>query len=124
MVFINKAIYWISTGILSAMMVFSTVKYIVNTEQISNVFSRIGYSEKLVLPLAILKSLGVLAIVSKKSFLLKELAYLGFLIAFILAFEGHWSKNDGGHTTVLVALTALIISYLFDKIIFKRAPNE
>lgn len=115
MALINKAIYWISTGILSSMMLFSTIKYFVNTEQVSNIFTRLGYNERIVLPLATLKFLGILAIVSKKSELLKEWAYFGFLITFVLAFEGHWFKNDGGHTTVLVALISLIFSYVYDK---------
>ncbi len=121
--FIGKAIYWISTGVLILMMLFSTIEYLVHTQQVSNVFSRIGYSDRLVIPLAILKALGVLAIISKKSRVLKELAYLGFLITFILSFGGHWSKNDGGHTTVLVALISLVVSYIFDKLLFKNTSK-
>lgn len=117
--FINKAIYWVSTGILTVMMLFSSLKYFLHTDQVSNIFNRIGYNDRIVVPLAILKLLGLIAILSRRSERLKELAYFGFLITFILAFEGHWFKNDSGHTTVLLALVSLILSYIFDKRISK-----
>lgn len=111
----NKLIYWIATGLLSLLMLFSASMYFLKTEYVNEVFVRLGYNERIVIPLAILKILGIIAIVSNRSKMLKEWAYFGFFIDFSLAFEAHWATNDGGHITSAIALVLLITSYVFNR---------
>lgn len=114
----NKIIYWIATGLLSLMMLSSSVMYFINTEEVTKIFLSLGYNERIVIPLAIVKIAGILTILSNFSKTLKEWAYFGFLLDFILALEGHLSANDGGHYTAIAALALWIISYTYNKKVY------
>lgn len=111
----SKIIYWTATGLLSLMMILSASMYILNYKEVSEVFIDLGYNSRIVRPLAILKLLGIIAIVSNKSKIIKEWAYFGFLIDFLLALEAHLNNKDGEHTTVITALALWTISYLYYK---------
>ncbi|MEQ9425851.1 MAG: DoxX family protein [Cyclobacteriaceae bacterium] len=114
----NKIIYWVVTGSLMAWMLMSGVMYIVQYDYVSGAFEDLGYSSVWVYPLAIAKILGVIAIVTKKSNILKQLAYVGFSIDFILAALAHISVNDGNHWGAIGAAVLLIISYIYDRKVF------
>ncbi|MEM7298477.1 MAG: DoxX family protein [Bacteroidota bacterium] len=109
----NKIIYWIATGLLSLMMLASAGMYFANTEGVTDIFLSLGYNARIVIPLAILKILGIAAIVSNLSKTLKEWAYFGFLLDFLLALEGHLSAGDGQHTGAILALSLWAISYTY-----------
>jgi len=111
----NKIIYWVSTGLLTAMMLMSAGMYVFNNEAISEVFAGLGYPAYIIYPLAIAKVLGLLAIWLDKSKSLKEWAYAGFFFDFVLAFFAHWMINDGEFGGALVALVLLFVSYFFWK---------
>lgn len=76
----NKAIYWISTVIFCCIFIFSAILYFTRYEIVKGFFQALGYPVYLIYPLAIAKVLGVIAIVSKWSVLLKEWAYAGFFL--------------------------------------------
>ena len=109
----NKIIYWIATGLMSILMTMSAGMYFFKTEEISEVFIALGYNERIVIPLAILKLLAVAAIVSDFSSRLKEWAYFGLLVDFVLALEGHLAARDGGFGAAVIALILWSISYFF-----------
>ena len=111
----NKIIYWISTGLLSAMALMSAGMYIFDHATISETFIKLGYPAYIVYPLAAAKILGVLAILVEKSKTLKEWAYAGFFFDFVLAFFAHWMVNDGEFPGALIAMVLLIVSYFFWK---------
>ncbi len=114
----NQIIYWITTGLLSAMMLMTASMYIMKYEEISQVFSALGFPIYIVYPLAIAKVLGIIAILTRKSKFLKELAYAGFFYTFILAFSAHIHAGDGHFTPPIVAVVLLISSYIFGKKVF------
>ncbi|MEP1033410.1 DoxX family protein [Ekhidna sp.] len=114
----NKIIYWISTGLLSLLMLTSASMYLVKTSEIIKIFISLGYNERIVIPLAILKILGIIIIWTNLSKTLKEWAYFGFLLDFILALEGHLSTKDGEHLIAVIALILWSISYLYNKKVF------
>lgn len=111
----NKIIYWIGTGLISAMMLGSAGMYFFKTADAQSLFVALGYNERIVIPLAILKILGVTAILTNRSKTLKEWAYFGFLIDFLLAFEAHIAIADGEHFPPIVATLLLAISYIYNK---------
>ncbi len=115
----NKIIYWASTGLLSLMMLMSASMYLFNTDEVSEVFVRLGYNSRIIFPLAFLKILGVTAIITNKSQVLKEWAYFGFFADFLLALEGHLSVGDGEQMGALVALALLIVSYSYNRLVYK-----
>lgn len=112
---INKIIYWAATGPFAALMLGSATMYLFKTEEVKEIFTTLEYPSYLVIPLAIAKMLGVIAIISRWSNSLKEWAYAGFLIDFTLAFFAHYHANDGGHTLAGFAILFLLVSYIFEK---------
>jgi len=114
----NKIFYWITTGLLSAMMLMAASMYTMKYGEISQAFSKLGYPIYIVYPLAIAKVLGIIAILTRKSKILKELAYAGFFYTFILAFSAHINAGDGDFIPPVVALVLLISSYIFGKKVF------
>lgn len=111
----NKIIYWVSTGLLCAMMLFSASMYFMKTDEVKSIFEGFNYPSYIVTPLAIAKLLGIVAILTRRSRMLLEWAYAGFFFDFILAFAAHWNAQDGEHGGALIALVLLTISYIFER---------
>lgn len=86
-------------------------------------FELLGFPVWLIYPLAAAKILGVVAIITKQSYFLKELAYAGFFYDAILAFFAHYMIKDGGHMTAAIALTLIAISWYFDRKLFPKIAN-
>ena len=111
----TKITYYISTALLTVIMLFSAGMYIFNHEVIAGFFTHLGYPTYIIYPLAILKILGLISLWFIKSKSLKEWAYAGFFFDFVLAFTAHVMVKDGGHMTALIAFIVLIISYISSK---------
>ncbi|MGY0408728.1 MAG: DoxX family protein [Polaribacter sp.] len=109
----NKVVYYISTGLLTLLMLFSVGMYVFNHEEVAGMFSKFGYPSYIIYPLAVAKILGLIAIwfINNKS--LKEWAYAGFFFDFVLAFFAHYMVKDGGQTMALVAIILVLVSYFF-----------
>ena len=118
-----KWIYWASTGLLSLMMLASAGMYLFNNEQISQVFTDLGFPTFIVVPLAFAKILGVLAITTRKVPALAEWAYAGFFYDFLLALGAHLSAGDGDFIAPIVALILLFASYLTAKKVRNPGPH-
>lgn len=110
----EKWIFWISTGLISAMMLGSAGMYLFNTESVAVEFTRLGYPTFVIIPLAIAKILAVVAIISNQSPWLKEWAYAGLFFDFLLATQAHGLAGDGWFGPSVVATILLMTSYYFD----------
>lgn len=110
----NKIVYWGSTGLLCLMMTASASMYFLKYEQVSEVFVQLGFPTFIIYPLAVAKLLGVIAILSRKSIFLKNLAYAGFFYDFVLAAGAHLAVGDGQAGGAVVALVLLGLSYFFE----------
>lgn len=120
----NKVIYWIATGLFSALMIFSPVMYVIQNEMTREMFTSLGYPTYIIYPLAIAKLLGITAILTKKSTVLKEWAYAGFFFELLLASMAHFSVGDGGFVAPLVAIALLLTSRLYDPKVFGSQSSE
>lgn len=109
-----KIAFWITTGLLSLLMCYSAGMYFLNHEAVVGYFQALGYPTYLIYPLAVLKLLGILALLTRKSRMLMEWAYAGFALDFSLALAAHWVAQDGGHVISGVALLLLISSRFFE----------
>lgn len=109
-----KIIYWIATGLLTALMLMSAGMYFMKYEMVSKTFTNLGFPIFVIYPLAIAKLLGLLAIWSNKSKLLKEWAYAGFFFDFILALAAHMVVQDGQSGMAIAAIVLLIVSRITD----------
>ena len=111
----DKIIYWIVTGLLSLWMLFQSFMFIFNSEQIAPMFEGLNMPTFLIIPLGVAKVLAIVAILSKKSDLLKKLAYYGLAIDFLSAIVSHMLAGDGNWPTALIALILLTGSYVYDR---------
>lgn len=108
-------IYRVITGLFSVHMLFSAMMYFFMHDMVSEMFESLGVSTAVIYPLAIAKILGLIAIWTNKSRLLKELAYLGFAIDFVLAIVTHIMAKDGGAIAAVIALVMLLTSYWYNR---------
>lgn len=111
----QKIAYYLTTGVLTAIMVYSVQMYLRNPEAIADYFESVDYPRYLVYPLAIAKILGLVAIWGNFSKWLKEWAYAGFFFDVVLAFTAHKVVQDGGELFSIIAFIALIASYVLGK---------
>lgn len=118
----NKIIYWIATGLVGAMMLFSAFSYLTN-EEIKGAFIHLGFPNFFRVELAILKFIGaivlLLPMIPGK---FKEMAYWGFGLTFISAFIAHTTVGDATRyaVTPLIFLVILVVSYIYLKKISKQ----
>lgn len=111
----KRIVYWIATGALSALLLFSAVAYFAKYETIREVFTGLGFPSWIIRPLAVAKILGVVAIISRKSETLKEWAYAGICFDLLLAIGAHLSVGDGKFAPAVVCLVLLAVSYALDR---------
>ncbi len=107
--------YFVATGVLTAIMIFSVQMYLRNPDVVAGYFENLNYPGYLVYPLAIAKILGLVAIWWNFSKPLKEWAYAGFFFDIILAFTAHMVAKDGEFMFALIAFVALVTSYALGK---------
>ncbi len=88
--------------------------YLFSYEVAEGYFVRLGFPTWMVYPSAIVKLLGVTAILSKKSTLLKEWAYAGFFFDAVMAFTAHSMAGDGEGGIAALAILAVILSRFFE----------
>ena len=111
----NKIIHYVSTGLLSLLLLFSAGMYIFNHEDVVIMFKNFGYPTYIIYPYAIAKLFGIFALWNPNFDKIKEWAYAGFFFAFILAFFAHIMIGDGEQMGSILAMILLIVSYIFNK---------
>ena len=111
----TKIIYYISTGLLTLLMLFSAGMYFFNHAEVAGMFTSFGYPTYIIYPYAVAKLLGLAAIWLIGNKTLKEWAYAGFFFAFILAFFAHIMIGDGEQMGAVLAMVFLITSYVTSK---------
>jgi hypothetical protein len=113
-----RLIYWTSTGIVCAVMIFSAVNFNLTHPigPMKDAFHHLGLPDYFRIELTIAKVLGVLALVMPQvPFKVREFAYFGFAITLVSASIAHLSSGDSAMFVVdpLLFLGVLIISYAF-----------
>ncbi len=108
-----KLLYWISTGLLTMLMLYSAQMYFFNYEGISQAFQFLGFPQWMIYPLATAKILGLIAIWSRLSSFLKEWAYAGFFFDTIMALTAH-QMTDGGGLFAVLGIIFVVVSYVTD----------
>jgi len=116
----NKIIYWISTGLLCALILFSASMYLRNPDMVAGFFKHLNYPTYLVYPLATAKILAVVAILSRKSAFLKEWAYAGIFFDVVLAFTAHMVAQDGGWMMAAAGIVLVVVSRFLDGRAFEK----
>jgi hypothetical protein len=111
----KNIIYWVVTGLLSALLLMSAGMYIFQNEMIQQLFVGFGYPIYLIYPLAVLKISAVVVLLTQKESRIKELAYAGLFFDFVLAFFAHIMVGDGEQMAAILAIILLLVSYVYNK---------
>lgn len=119
----NKIIYWVSTGLVSAGMLMSSMMYLTHNHEIMKIYKLIGYPDYFVNILGTAKLLGVIALLQPKILKLKEWAYAGFTFTMIGAIWTHIASSTPSFISPLVFLLVLAVSYLYYIKVFGEKAN-
>ncbi|PJJ09780.1 DoxX-like protein [Flavobacterium sp. 1] len=115
----NKIIYWATTGIICAMMVFSAYGYFSNPDM-KAAFVHLGFPDYFRIELGVLKILGALALILPMvPAKIKSFAYFGFALTFVSAFIAHTASGDPMSVAVAPIIFLVILgvsNYYQDKI--------
>ena len=97
---------------------FSASMYLFNYPGIVKAYESLGFPAWLIYPSATAKILGVIAILSRKSKLLKEWAYAGFFFDVVLAATAHIMVADGAQGMAIAGIILVIVSRYFEDKVF------
>lgn len=114
----TKIIYWVSTGLLSALLLMSAGMYVLDNATVSEMFKAFGYPTYVIYPLAAAKVAAVIVLLTQKQATIKEWAYSALFFEFILAFFAHYMIGDGEQMGAVIAMVLLIVSYIFGRKLF------
>jgi len=117
----SKILYWIGTTLILGIFSFSSFMYLSNTEMIQGAYEVMGFPAWLVIPMAIIKILGMVAVLTRLNTFLMEWAYAGFLFDAVLAFFAHYHVGDGGYLFSMIAILGVILSRIM---LPKAFPNK
>ncbi len=107
---IKKILYWSATLVMFYFMLYAAINYHLKYETMSGFFQHFGYPEYIVYPLAYLKIVAFLVVLTNRYNNLKEIAYGAYFINVIMATVAHLKA---GHTPThaYVLLVAVALSY-------------
>ena len=110
---VRKVVYWISTVIVSVMLLFA-LTYLTGNEQVVAGFTKSGYPQHLRIVLGFAKPAAAIVLLLPGFALLKEWAYAGAAFAWVMAFIAHCSAGDGAQvwSMPLALLVLLSVSYV------------
>jgi hypothetical protein len=108
---LQKTLYWLATAYVIFLLGFSFWAYHAKYQMIAGVFSALGYPSYLVYPVAYLKLLAILIIVSHRYSDLRDMAYAAYFINMMLALVGHALHGDS-YLHAMLGASCLLISYL------------
>ena len=106
-----RILYFITTGLLTVLMLFSAGNYFFNHDVFAQAFEALGYPTYLIYPLGTAKLLGLVAIWTRRSKTLLEWAYAGFFFDTSLAALAHIMVNDGSELFALIGMVLVLASY-------------
>ncbi len=113
----KQIIYWAMTIALAAIFTLSAYMYFTDTNTVNGYFEGFGYPTYIVIPLAVLKVIGVIIILWRPNKWLTEWTYAGFFFNLVLATAAHYEAGHGIIGFSLYGLIAIFPSYFLGKYI-------
>lgn len=108
----EKVLYWSATAYMLLLMMMSVVSYHLNHDRMAMMFVTFGYPAYLVYPLAYLKLIGIIVVITNRYNNLKDWVYATYYINMILAFVVHVvAENFYWHA--VLGLICVPISYIY-----------
>lgn len=115
-------IYWIATGLLCTGYLLGAAAYTFQHDMVAQGMQAFGYPVYLTYLLPVVKVLGPLAILSRVSVALSDLAYAGMFYHLILAFLAHVTSGVPGWPGA-VGLFALMLVSFFTQNAARKSPS-
>jgi DoxX-like family len=112
----TNTIYWIFTGLLAVLMLFSSIPNIISTTQsVDLVTTHLGYPAYFIPFIGVAKLLGVIAILIPGFPRLKEWAYAGFVYDLTAALYSSIAVGDpaGKWAPLFIGFIIIACSYIF-----------
>ncbi|MAP80578.1 MAG: hypothetical protein CL526_05765 [Aequorivita sp.] len=113
----RKTIYWIATGLLSVLFLYSAYTYLTDTAVIEGTYQDYQYPSYLVIPMALAKVTAIFFIVLRRPKWVMEWAYAGLFFDLVLASFALYKIGDPGLTLPLFGIIFLLVSYFFGKFV-------
>lgn len=110
-----KISYWATTGLLSALFLFSAGMYFFNYDHVSAEFIKLGHPTYIVYPLAVLKIIAVVVLLSQKQSSIKDWVYSALFFDALLAFAAHTHVQDGEQGAALIGMVLVLSSFFLGK---------
>jgi hypothetical protein len=105
--------YWISTALLLVLYLASAAIYVVKGDWVRQTLAELGYPSYLVPILIAVKILAVVAILSRFSVALSDLAYAGMFYHLLLSASAHINvRKPSGALPAAVCMVLLVASFL------------
>jgi DoxX-like family len=110
---VRRIAYWGSTTIV-ALMLLMALMYLSSNEQVVSGFAKAGYPQHLRIVLGLAKPAAAIVLLLPGLALLKEWAYAGATITWIMAFISAYASGESAQVWImpLVLLGLLAVSYL------------
>ncbi len=108
----GKIAYWVSTALLCFFYASGAAMYLAQRPMVEEGFRYFGYPAYLITVLTVAKIAAPLAILSRVSVRLSDLAYTGIFYHLLLALSAHLNVGDGGFVPALIGLALLAVSFL------------
>lgn len=119
-----KLFYWASTLALSALYLAAAAFYLTHLAEVKAGFIAFGFPAYLVPLLIAAKIAAPLAILTRVSVPVSDLAYAGMFYHLLLALSAHLNAGDAGYSPALFALALMLASFLTQNAARKLAsPN-
>lgn len=108
----GKVVYWLSTSLLCLFYASNAAMYLAQRPMVEAGFGYLGYPAYLVTLLIVAKIAAPLAILTRVSVRLSDLAYAGMFYHLVLTISAHLNVGDGGFVPALVVLVLVVVSFL------------
>lgn len=108
---LEKITYWVATVIMFALMLMAIISYHVDHDRMAGYFEYFGYPTYIVYPLAYLKLLALIAILTNYFRNLKDIAYGAYFMNMVAATVGHVMAGDQP-IHAYVGLVVVPVSYI------------
>ena len=121
-----KTIYWLSTGILAALMTASAIPDILSAPEAVDYFKHLGYPAYLLPFLGVAKALGAVALVTPGFPRLKEWAYAGFVFDLTGALYSHVAVGESAAVwaPIFIGHALVAISYIYHHKLLRAARGR
>ena len=120
----TKITYYISTGLLTLMLVGGVFNYTLNYDFMYDSFTSLGYPTYLIYVIAVAKFLAIFGLWIPRIPKLREWAYAGLFYDFLLAVIAHLSVNHDEYILAIISIIVLFISYFSSSIVHRKKQCE